>query len=294
MKTLTVFTPTYNRAHTIGRTYESLLRQTCDDFEWLVVDDGSTDNTEELVKGWNKENKIPIRYIYKENGGLYTGYNTAYANIDTELNVCIDSDDFMPDNAVELIVNHWRRFGSDKYSGVAGLDFLLSGEPIGGYFPEWLKEGHFIDLVLKKIHFGDIKQAMRTDLMKQVSPMTGFPGEKNFNPFYMLLKVDDNYPALFINENLCFVDYQETDSMSAGIFRQYMNSPRSFAKMRLLAMKLKRYTWPYLIKTAIHYNSSCIIANDRNWLKKSPRKTLTVATRPLGWLLARYIRHNAK
>ena len=79
MKTLTVFTPAYNRAHTIGRTYESLLRQTCKDFEWLVIDDGSTDNTRELVEGWIKESIIPIRYIYKENGGLYTGYNTANA-----------------------------------------------------------------------------------------------------------------------------------------------------------------------------------------------------------------------
>lgn len=101
MKTLTVFTPTYNRAHTLGRTYESLLRQTDQDFEWLVIDDGSTDNTRRLVQGWIAEDKIPIRYIHKENGGLYTGYNTAYANIETELCVCIDSDDYMPDDAVE-------------------------------------------------------------------------------------------------------------------------------------------------------------------------------------------------
>ena len=65
-KTLTVFTPAYNRAHTIGRTYESLCRQTCLDFEWLVIDDGSTDNTEELVKGWMADKVIPIRYIKKE------------------------------------------------------------------------------------------------------------------------------------------------------------------------------------------------------------------------------------
>ena len=63
MKTLTVFTPTYNRAHTLPRTYESLLRQTCKDFEWLVIDDGSTDGTAGLVRGWIEENRIPIRYI---------------------------------------------------------------------------------------------------------------------------------------------------------------------------------------------------------------------------------------
>ena len=99
MKTLTVFTPAYTRAHTIGRTYESLLRQTCKDFEWLVIDDGSTDNTRELVEGWIKEDKIPIRYIYKENGGLYTGYNTAYANIDTELSA---QDAVVPEGVISI------------------------------------------------------------------------------------------------------------------------------------------------------------------------------------------------
>ena len=66
MKTLTIFTPAYNRAHTIWRTYESLCRQTCKDFEWLIIDDGSTDNTRELVDGWIEEDKIPIRYIFQK------------------------------------------------------------------------------------------------------------------------------------------------------------------------------------------------------------------------------------
>lgn len=293
MKTLTVFTPTYNRAHTIGRTYESLLRQTCDDFEWLVVDDGSTDNTEELVKGWIKENKIPIRYIYQENGGLYTGYNTAYANIDTELNVCIDSDDFMPDNAVELITDYWKAYGNDKYAGITGLDFTLDGNPIGGYFPDKLKECHMIDFVLKKIHSGDTKQITRTALMKKFIPMEGFDGEKNFNPIYLLLQADDLYPWLIINDNLCFVEYQQNDSMSAGIFRQYLNSPHSFAKMRRLEMKLKRNTFWNLIRVAIHYNSSCIIGKEKDWLKSSPRKLLTLICRPAGWLLFKYIKYKA-
>lgn len=103
-KTLTIFTPAYNRAHTIGRTYESLCRQTCKDFEWLIVDDGSSDNTRALVEGWIKENRIPIRYIYQQNQGMHGAHNTAYRNIETELNTCIDSDDYMPDDAVEKII----------------------------------------------------------------------------------------------------------------------------------------------------------------------------------------------
>lgn len=99
---LTVFTPTYNRAHTLPRTYQSLCRQECKDFVWLVVDDGSTDGTADLVRSWQQEaNGLEIRYIYKENGGMHTAHNAAYEVIDTELNVCIDSDDCLADGAVK-------------------------------------------------------------------------------------------------------------------------------------------------------------------------------------------------
>lgn len=291
---LTVFTPTYNRAHTLPRTYNSLLRQTCKEFDWLIIDDGSTDETEKLVERWQTEDLIPITYIKKENGGLFTGYNTAYANIDTELCVCIDSDDFMPDNAVELIITHWAKYGSEKYAGITGLDFTLDGNPIGGYFPNDLTEGYIIDLYLKKIHFGDTKQVMRTEIMKSIPPMKGFPGEKNFNPIYLLLQADNLLPSLFLNENLCFVEYQiGADSMSQGIFRQYLDSPNSFAKMRLLEMSLKRNSFKNLLRVNIHYNSSTIIASDPNWLTNSPRKLLTILTRPLGWILSKYIKIKA-
>lgn len=292
MKTLTVFTPAYNRAHTLARTYQSLCRQTCKDFEWLVVDDGSTDNTRELVQGFIREDRIPIHYIYKENGGLYTGYNTAYAHIRTELNVCIDSDDYMPDNAVELIVQTWRERGSEKYAGIIGLDYYSdSHQPIGGKFPDGLETCYYLDLYTKRIHRDDAKQAMRTELMRKVAPQTGFPGEKNFNPVYMLLQVCDEYPLLVLNENLCFVEYQENGSMSRNIFRQYMDSPRSFAKMRRLEMKLKHNTFANKVRCAIHYVSSCIIAQDKDWLRQSPCKALTLFAVLPGWLLSCYIKH---
>lgn len=308
MATLTVFTPAYNRAHTIWRTYESLCRQGNKDFEWLVVDDGSTDNTRELVRSWTEDARdlnenafegncssgFRIRYIWKENGGLHTGYNTAYANTETELCVCIDSDDWMPDDAVEKILNCWKEKGGDRYAGIMGLDFDTEGQPLGGYFPDELTETYFLDMYIKGIHKADTKEVMRTDLMKKVAPQKGFAGEKNFNPVYMLLQVCDDYPLIVLNENLCIVEYQQDDSMSRGIYRQYMNSPRSFAKLRLLEMRLKRNTPLNRFRSAVHYVSSCLIANEHNWLRQTPNKALVLVASPLGWVLSLYVKHKAK
>lgn len=310
MKILTVFTPTYNRKHTLSRTYESLCRQTCDDFDWLIIDDGSTDGTKEWVdslgdkivgKGqrfdWmgrtldeEDENhcvvrnpKFNIEYIYKPNGGLYTGYNTAYATIKTELCVCIDSDDYMPDNAVEIILKCWKaRPVGKEYCGVLGLDFnVVDGKPIGGSFPDDIHECNEIELK----HPGDTKEVMRTDLMKTVAPMEGFEGEKNFNPWYMVMQVLDKYPMLVINDNLCWVEYQiGKDSMSQGIWKQYMNSPRSYAKHRIMAMQLKHNSYINKMRLCMHYVSSCIIARDGCWLKNTPLKFLTLLMAPLGAL----------
>ena len=306
MVSLTVFTPAYNRAHTIWRTYESLCRQSSKEFEWLVIDDGSTDGTRELVSSWISGQPEPtedfegfcdagfkIRYIWKENGGLHTGYNTAYANIDTELCVCIDSDDWMPDDAVEKIIHCWNERGGRQYAGIMGLDFDTDGNPLGGYFPEGLTETYFLDMYIKNIHRADSKEVMRTDLMKRVAPQVGFDGEKNFNPVYMLLQVCDDYPLLVLNENLCIVEYQQDDSMSRGIYRQYVNSPRSFAKLRLLEMQLKRNTFKNRFRSAIHYVSSCIIAKDKQWLKNTPNKMLVLAAAPIGLALSVFIKYKA-
>ena len=306
MKVLTVFTPTYNRKHTLPRTYKSLCCQTCEDFEWLVIDDGSSDGTREWVEslgnkivnkgqrfdwmgrklGGVDENHFMIKtpqmlitYIYKPNGGLYTGYNVAYTSIETELCVCVDSDDFMPEDAVEKIVKRWRERPIEKdYCGILGLDFnVVDGKPIGGFFPDELHECNEMEMGLKNIHVGDTKEVMRTDLMRKVAPMEGFKEEKNFNPWYMMMQVLDQYPMLIVNDNLCWVEYQiGKDSMSQGIWRQYSNSPRSFAKHRAMAMRMKHNTFPNKMRLCIHYVSSCIIARDGQWLKNSPMKFLLV------------------
>lgn len=306
MATLTIFTPTYNRAHTLTRVFESLCCQSSMDFEWLIVDDGSEDNTRELVASWLDNTQqsesfegwckagFRISYFWKENGGLHTGYNTAYAIIKTELCVCVDSDDWMPNHAVEKIVQCWKQKGSNDYAGIIGLDYGADGNPLGGYFPESLSEVFFLDLYTKKIHRADTKEIMRTDLMKKVIPQVGFAGEKNFNPVYMLLQVCDDYPLIVLNENLCFVEYQQDDSMSRNIYRQYMNSPRSFAKLRLLEMNLKRNTPMNRFRSAIHFVSSCIISRDRVMFSKAKNRLMIFAAFPFGIVLQLLIKSKAK
>ena len=150
MKTITVFTPAYNRAQTLSRTYESLVKQKCKDFKWLIVDDGSSDHTREIVQEWQKkDNGFEIQYIYKENGGMHTAHNVAYENIDTELNVCIDSDDALADDAIKKILEKWNQVKGKGYAGLIGLDADFSGNIIWkGFFKRYDRD-HFSRILCK-------------------------------------------------------------------------------------------------------------------------------------------------
>ena len=285
---LTVFTPTYNRATLLQRGYKALCRQTCRDFCWLIIDDGSTDNTGEVVKRWIEEDRIPITYVYKENGGLHTGYNKAIELMDTELCVCIDSDDWMPDDAVEKILSKWEKERSDTVGGILGLDFYENGIPIGGYFDDSIKSLKMIEMRTKYHHKGDVKVVHRTELLKQLPPMPSFPGEKNFNPIYLFYEIDVNYPLLLLNDNICFVEYQE-NGMTNNMINQYVSSPRSFSELR--KQKMRRPDVPLTLKfrNAIHYVSSQIMIRNRRWLADSPKKLLTLLAAPFGGCLYLYI-----
>ena len=147
---LTVFTPTYNRAKLLQRCYESMKRQTNQKFIWMIIDDGSNDNTKELVKLWQlEEHDFQLKYYYKKNGGLHTAYNEAISRIETPLCVCIDSDDFMPDDAVEKILDFWEEHGSDEYAGIVGVDYTLDEKVIGDLLPNQ-KSVNLIDLLIGK------------------------------------------------------------------------------------------------------------------------------------------------
>lgn len=283
MKTLTVFTPAYNRGYIIHKCYESLCRQTSKDFVWLVVDDGSTDNTAQLIKEWQKQdNGFEIKYIYKENGGMHTAHNTAYENIGTELNVCIDSDDYMPDDAVEKIISFWRENGSDKFAGIIALDVYESdGKVIGTELPN--KKSTTLMGYYNNGGSGDKKLIYRTDVINATPMYPEFEGEKYVGLAYKYHIVDETKELLIMNEPVCIVNYQDSGS-SANMWKQYYKNPKGFAFFRISEMKYQ--SGLELFKTCIHYVSSSIISKDKKFLSRSPKKFFTLLAIPFGIMLA--------
>lgn len=284
---LTVFTPTYNRAYTLHLCYESLVRQTCKDFIWLIIDDGSTDQTKELVDEWILENKIPITYHYQKNQGMHGAHNTAYELIDTELNVCIDSDDYMPDDAVEKILFKWKTYGGEKYAGLIGLDADQDGEVIGTRMPEKIKVSTLTDLYGKYKVKGDKKLVYRNELTKKTPPYPLFPGEKYCPLSYKYILIDQEYPLLILNEVLCRVEYLE-DGSSLNMIKQYKKNPKGFAFFRKVAMQYAP-SYKEEVREAIHYVSSSLMTKNHKFLLESPRKVTTLFASPIGFLLFFYI-----
>ena len=295
MVTVTVFTPTYNRAYCLHKGYEALRRQTKKDFIWLVIDDGSTDNTKELISKWKHatDNGFEIEYIHKENGGLYTGYNTAIEATKTELCVCVDSDDYLLDDAIEKIVSFWREYGDKRFAGIVGLDCFENGEIVGDPLPNQ-KTINLIDLAIGKykLQNGDRKNIVRTELYKAVAPMKVFPEERDFNPHYMHLQISQGYDFLVFNERLCVVEYLP-DGMTNSVFKSYVRSPKGYRESRLLELSFKNAPLKYKVKKTLHYISSCILSK-QPCISASPRKFLTVCLYPFGWLFSIYVRKKAK
>ena len=291
-KSLTVFTPAYNRAHTIGRTYESLCRQTCKDFIWLIVDDGSSDNTRELVESWQqKNNGFEIQYIYQENQGMHGAHNTAYRNIHTELNTCIDSDDYMPDDAVEKIVTFWKENKSDDLAGIIGLDADIHGNIIGTTFADSLQRTTLTGFYAHGGK-GDKKLVYCTDVIKKYPEYPIFPGEKYVSLGFKYELIDQDYELLTLNEPLVCVEYQ-ADGSSLNMYRQYIRNPKGFAFIRKSSMVLAP-TAKRRFMEAVHYVSSSIISRNKHFLKESPRKGLTLCAIPFGVALYALIRYKTR
>lgn len=226
---LIVFTPSYNRAHTLPNLYESLKRQTSKDFEWLIVDDGSVDNTRQLVETWITENIIPIRYEYQQNAGKMAAHNRGVELAETELFVCIDSDDFMSDDAVESIVNKWKSVrNNETLAGIIAYRSIM--QPDGEYrvvckFPH---QGYDkLYMLYRKGFRGDTTLVFRTEAIRPI-PFPIFEGEKFIPETIMYDQLDLKYDWALLDKALTLCEYMP-DGYTQNSKDLYNRNPKGLA-----------------------------------------------------------------
>lgn len=177
--TLTILTPTYHRANMLPYLYNSLLTQTSRDFEWLIVDDGSTDDTETIVQQWIADNAMAVRYLYKKNGGKHTALNAGIQTICSELTFIVDSDDCVTDDAVESILKIHKKYRSqNNICGYAFLRAFPDGKVNGKKFDVNEKIGSYIDVRVNGDDTGaDKAEVFKTHCLKEF-PFPEYPNEK--------------------------------------------------------------------------------------------------------------------
>jgi len=201
MYTFTVFTPTYNRAHTLHRVYESLQRQTFRDFEWLIVDDGSTDDTREVVAAWDSAT-FPIRYLWQENAGKHVAFNRGVREARGELFLNIDSDDALVPQALERFRFHWEAIPPGQregFSAVTGLCMDEHGRLVGGRFPNDVMDSDSLEYYFKLKIAGEKCGFHRTDVLRR-HPFPEPEGARYISESVVWFAIARRYRTRFVNE----------------------------------------------------------------------------------------------
>lgn len=278
---ITVFTPTYNRANLISRVYDSLISQSNYDFEWLIVDDGSTDNTREVIEEIYSKHTAPfaIRYIYKKNGGKHTAVNVGVQEARGELFFILDSDDYLPSDALKIVAEEYAKVKNDaSIGGVAGLDRFADYHIVGNGLPCDSIDCNAMDIRFKYHVTGDMKEVFRTEVLKEF-PFPEIEGE-HFCPEQLVwFRIAQKYKLHYFNKPIYIAEYQE-GGITAGITRARMNSP--IASMMCYA-ELNGYDVPFKqkIKAAINYWRFAFCAKKRDVKIKGWGNLLA----PLGFLM---------
>lgn len=208
MKLITIFTPTFNRKEQLKVLYASLCNQTNKDFIWLIVDDGSTDNTEELVSEWQKQNIIEIKYIKQKNGGKYKAVNTGVIECTTELFGFVDSDDYFLPDTVETFLNEWSAVkNKNRVAGIVGRRQTNKNKIVGKQFEFDKKITNENKLLKKYGYYGDTCRMYRTDILRK----NLYPNiEEKFIPEHVMLSpINNKYDLLFLNRALSVSEYLE-------------------------------------------------------------------------------------
>ena len=274
---ITVFTPTYNRAHLLPRVYESLCKQTFRDFEWLIVDDGSVDDTTsvvdqliidngQLIIGCSDEGnsaeqdenqlsiincQLSIRYLYQENGGKHRAINRGVKEARGELFLILDSDDTLPANSLELIAKYYQQVRDDKrFGGVCGYMAHHDGTIIGHGCDVSVLDTNSIDLRYKYHVVGDMLEVFRTDVLREI-PFPDIDGEKFVPEALVWNRIACKYQLRVFHEVVYYRDYLD-GGLTDKIVKIRMTSP--IASMMTYA-ELNSYQIPFVskVKAAINY-----------------------------------------
>lgn len=288
MKQLTIFTPTYNRSHTLPRVYESLLHQESQLFKWLIVDDGSTDGTRNLVESWIEAAKLEIIYVYEENSGKMAAFNRAVEECDTELLLCCDSDDWMEPNSIKPALQYWNEFKL-KSPSLTGRAREVSGMVSPRRIPN--RDIPFLSSLPSGKHFDtlsgfyekglkvDTAIFFRTSVIKKY-PFPIIKGEKFISEGYILRQMDDKYYLLLYPHYCMVCEYQE-DGYSNNVMKLRLANPKSF----LLSESdiLRRH---FKIYKAVQVLALLEYIGEPYKLKDYPRPLVLFLLKPLGKLLA--------
>lgn len=208
-KLVTILTPAYNRRDGLERLYRSLLAQTNKNFEWLIVDDGSTDDTKEFVNRFSRTD-FNVQYVYKENGGKHTALNLGIGRIDTELTFIVDSDDYLTEDAVETILQYHRRYRKRlNISGYAFLRRFPDGRINGKEFPhdEWVTS-YIESRINSHDTNSDKAEIYYTKCLKEF-PFPEYPGEKFLGEDIIWCRMARKYQMVHVNKAIYVGDYQE-------------------------------------------------------------------------------------
>lgn len=273
---LTVFTPTYNRKETLMRLYESLLRQTKKEFQWLIADDGSFDGTRELVLQWIEEKKIQIRYFYQENGGKNRAIVRGIDLCETPWVICVDSDDCLSENAVSCMLEDIR----GGY-GETDLGFIypqcMNGAPSAQWIPEMVTSVNIMDV---KHLYGITETAIlfRTKYLKQTN-VPRFEGEKFLSEEILYIQLAELGKFVPRNKEFYLSEYQN-DGLTKNLFRIWKENPKgTICLLQNRFAYCGRYPTIARIKNRVkcimNLNAFCM-AKDQSWYELTPSKAYSM------------------
>lgn len=285
---ITIITPTYNRGNLLRNCYKSLISQTDTEIEWLIIDDGSIDNTKKIVNEFISENIINIRYVYKENGGKHTALNIAFKEASGYLSLILDSDDILTSNAVETIKMYWNKY--KHISDLSSLVFLRKysdGKIIGQKFSENYKITNHIDIAVNNKVFGDKCEVYLTKILNEYQYPV-YKDEKFMSESVVWMKIGRKYKLVCINEAIYQTEYLEGGLTKSGRTLR-IKCPQGGiedAKERMKSDCILKQR----IKGAILCNCYSLFAQKsmREIIRNSEYKILSVLNLPTGYLLYKY------